>query len=177
VRARPLAPTLALLAALALAGCAARTSKAHHDEPALAEVAAIHGGAGPWVVAGYRMARYALARLGLPKQSFDLEVTHKSPRQVQYSCIADGASAATGASLGKLNLSLVEVPAAELVTIYRRRSTGAEVRLRPTRAFAARFTNVPRPELGKAGRAVLALSDGEIFEEVPVEPMPSSSPQ
>ena len=76
------------------------------DDTALGAVAAVHGGTGPWVVAGYRMGQFALARLGLPRGSFDLEVRHFAPHEVQYSCIVDGAAAATGASLGKLNLAL-----------------------------------------------------------------------
>lgn len=132
----------------------------------LAEVARVHGGAGPWAVAGYRMGRHALGRLGLTPQSFDLEVIHHSPRAVQYSCIADGAAAATGASLGKLNLSLVDADEASVATTYRRRSTGASITLRPTAAFRARFTDVPREELPAAGRAVMELPEAEIFEEV-----------
>lgn len=132
----------------------------------LAAVAVIHGGAGPWAVAGYRMGQHALARLGLAPGSLELEVVHATPREVQYACIADGAAAATGASLGKLNLSLREVPAAETHTVYRHRTTGQVVALRLTAAFVARFLDVPRPELAAAGRAVLALEDAEIFEEV-----------
>lgn len=132
----------------------------------LAAVAAIHGGAGPWAVAGYRMGQHALARLGLAPGSLELEVVHATPREVQYACIADGAAAATGASVGKLNLALREVPAAETQTVYRHRTTGQVVALRLTAAFVARFLDVPRPELAAAGRAVLALEDAEIFEEV-----------
>src|SRR5262245_60753257 len=65
----------------------------------LAEVARIHGGSGPWAVAGFRMGRHALKKLGLEKHSFDLEVVHHSPQKVQFSCMADGAAAATGASI------------------------------------------------------------------------------
>jgi formylmethanofuran dehydrogenase subunit E len=132
----------------------------------LAEVARVHGAAGPWAVAGYRMGRHALERLGLPPQSFDLEVVHHSPREVQFSCIADGASAATGASMGKLNLSLVEADEARVATTYRRKSTGASLTLRPTQGFRARFRDVPRAEIPAAGRAVMELPEGEIFEEV-----------
>lgn len=132
----------------------------------LAAVAAIHGGAGPWAVAGYRMGQHALARLGLAPGSFELEVVHATPREVQYACIADGAAAATGASVGKLNLSLREVVAAETHTVYRHRVTGQVVVLRLTSAFVSRFLDVPRPELAAAGRAVLALEDAEIFEDV-----------
>src|SRR5690606_35154129 len=62
-------------------------------ERALDEVAQIHGAPGPWAVAGYRMSMHALAKLGLPRGSFDLEIVHTSPREVQLSCIADGAAA------------------------------------------------------------------------------------
>ncbi|WP_437827456.1 FmdE family protein [Sorangium sp. So ce1153] len=144
----------------------------------LRAVAAIHGGAGPWAVAGYRMGRYALAKLGLPARSFDLEVVHHSPRSVQFSCIADGAAAATGASLGKLNLSLVEASEAGIETTYRRRSTGQAVTLRPSAVFRARFRDVPRERLAEAGKEVLSLPDAEVFEEVPARvasPPPGST--
>ncbi|MEO9142649.1 MAG: FmdE family protein, partial [Polyangiaceae bacterium] len=81
------------------------------DDEALDRVIAIHGGAGPWVVAGYRMGLYA--ELGLPRGSFDLVVTHFAPQKVQYSCIADGAAAATGASMGRLNLIFADATAAD----------------------------------------------------------------
>lgn len=129
------------------------------------QVAAIHGGAGPWAVAGYRMGKYAMRKLGLERQSFDLEVTHQSPREVQYSCIADGAAAATGASLGKLNLSLAEADAAHVQTTYRRKSTGQSVTLKPTAAFAGEFRDVPRDRLMREGYRVMQLRDEEIFEE------------
>jgi formylmethanofuran dehydrogenase subunit E len=150
-------------AATGTEGAAPRTS----SEDALARVAAIHGGAGPWAVAGYRMGVYALGKLGLERQSFDLEVVHHTPREVQYSCIADGAAAATGASAGKLNLQLVDATEADVATTYKRKSTGQAVTLRPTKAFAARFRDVPRDQLAAAGQAVLALPDADVFEELP----------
>lgn len=133
----------------------------------LAEVARVHGGAGPWAVLGYRMGEHARKRLGLPRHSFDLEVIHRSPREVQYSCIADGAAAATGASLGKLNLTLEPADAAAVETVFRKRSTGETIVLRPAPAFVTRFKDVPRPELGAKGREVMTLSDAELFEDVP----------
>jgi formylmethanofuran dehydrogenase subunit E len=113
------------------------------------------------------MGRHALARLGLPAQSFDLEVTHHTPAMVQYSCIADGAAASTGASVGKLNLKLVDAPEAEVMTTYLRKSTGQSVTLRPTAAFKARFAGLPRESLKDAGRVVMSLPDAEVFEEAP----------
>jgi formylmethanofuran dehydrogenase subunit E len=112
------------------------------------------------------MGRYALGKLGLPAQSFDLEVTHHTPEKVQYSCIADGAAAATGASPGKLNLKLVDATDAGVMTTYVKKSTGQAVTLRPTAAFATRFGDLPRERLADAGREVMALPDAEVFEEV-----------
>ena len=142
------------------------------SDDALTRVTTIHGGAGPWVVAGYRMGEYALAKLGLQRQSFDLEVVHHTPQEVQFSCIADGAAAATGASAGKLNLHLVDATEADVATTYRRKSTGQAITLRPSRAFTARFRDVPRDQLAAAGRTVLALPDAEVFEELPASPAP-----
>jgi formylmethanofuran dehydrogenase subunit E len=180
----------AVIRALVLAGCAARApagsvttparsasaaapavpdaanSTRDSDSAALASIAAIHGGAGPWVVAGYRMGLYAIAKFGLTKGSRDLEVVHYTPREVQFSCMADGAAAATGASLGRLNLSLVDAPVEQTRTTYRQPSTGRSLTLRTTAGFAQRYLNVARPQLRAAGAEVLDLPDAEIFEEV-----------
>lgn len=133
----------------------------------LAEVARIHGGAGPWAVAGYRMGEHALAELGLARGSFDLQITHFTPKEVQYACIADGAAAATGASMGKLNLEVADASEAETRTTYRNKATGKSITLRVAPAFAARFEDVPRPHLAEAGRQAMQLPDAEVFETVP----------
>lgn len=167
---------LVLALGLALAGCAKPSQEPAHPHhghahghtgggDGLAKVAAIHGGHGPWAVLGYRMGKRALTVLGLPEQSFDLEVVHKSPRLVQYTCIADGAAAATGASVGKLNLTLTEADAAHVETTYRNKKTGASVTLRPTATFVDRFKDVPRENLADAGKTVMGLPDAELFEE------------
>jgi formylmethanofuran dehydrogenase subunit E len=111
------------------------------------------------------MGRHALAKLGLGSGSFDLEVTHHTPREVKYSCIADGAAAATGASAGKLNLRLVDSSAADVETTYRKKSTGQTITLRPTAEFRARYADAPRERARELGRQVLRLADGEVFEE------------
>ncbi len=154
--------------ALVLLSACASTAAPPRDarDQGLHAVAAVHGGAGPWAVAGYRMGEYALHQLGLPRGSFDLDVTHASPAEVQYSCIADGAAAATGASLGKLNLHWHEAAEAGTRTTYLRKSTGRSVTLVVTPAFATRYADVPRPQLKAAGEEVMRLPDAEIFEVV-----------
>lgn len=141
-------------------------AKAPVTDPALAAVAAIHGEAGPWAVAGYRMGLFALKTLGLPAQSHELKVVHRSPRSPQYACVADGAQAATGASVGKLNLSLEEAPVERLQTTFMNARTGAVVTLRPAKPFLARFTNTLREKALENAKAVLALPDAEVFEVV-----------
>jgi len=147
------------------------TSNAALDpiEKKLDEVAAIHGAPGPWAVAGYRMSEYALAKLGLPRGSFDLEVVHWTPKEVRYSCIADGAAAHSGASLGKLNLSLVEATADNVLTIYRDKKNGKSIALRPTASFRERYADTPREKARELGREVLGLPAEQVFEEIPVK--------
>jgi formylmethanofuran dehydrogenase subunit E len=130
---------------------------------ALARVAEVHGMAGPFAVAGYRMGARALSELGLQQGSFDLEVRHESPAEVQWSCIADGAQAATGASPGKLNLQLRPVAREAMRTVFRRKSTGKTLITRLKPAFVRRFLDLPREQLGAAGATVAALPDDDIF--------------
>ncbi|MCY1043079.1 FmdE family protein [Corallococcus sp. bb12-1] len=153
--------------ALGCAGSRPAASPPPAELGALERVALVHGGAGPWAVAGYRMGDFALRQLDLPRGSFKLEVVHHSPALVQYTCVADGAAAATGASLGKLNLSLVTTPTPEAVaTTFRNRTTGQSLTLRPSASFVQRFKDVPREKLGEAGREVLTLSDADVFEAI-----------
>jgi formylmethanofuran dehydrogenase subunit E len=153
-----------MLVVLALGAC--DRSKPDPLDVDLDRVAAVHGAPGPWAVAGYRMGQYALGKLGLERGSFDLEVTHKSPHEVMFSCIADGAAAATGASAGKLNLSLVDATESDVATTYRQKSTGRTVTVRPTVSFRTRFLNTPREQARMLGREVLTLPADQVFEEI-----------
>ena len=144
----------------------AEASSGDPTEKALDQVAVIHGAAGPWAVAGYRMGEHALGKLGLARGSFDLEVSHHTPKAVKYSCIADGAAAATGASAGKLNLVLVEADEAHVETTYRRKSTGQSITLRPAASFGARFADFPREQARALGKQVMQLPASDVFEEV-----------
>ena len=163
----PRTRVLAALVLIAVSGCAGAQHAPSADSEALSRVAAVHGGAGPWVVAGYRMGVYALQKLGLSAGSFALEVVHYSPAQVQYACVADGAAAATGASLGKLNLARVDTASPDgTSTTFRHRSTGQTVTLKPAASFTKRYLNVPRERLAEAGREVLTLPAAEVFEVV-----------
>jgi formylmethanofuran dehydrogenase subunit E len=135
---------------------------------ALARVAEIHGAAGPFAVAGYRIGERALRELGAARGSFDLEVKHETPPQVQWSCIADGLQAATGTSAGKLNLRVVEVSADASRTVVRNRRTGRALRFELTPGFLNRFLDLPREKGQHAGQEVLGLRDQDIFQVTPL---------
>lgn len=148
-------------------GAAPTTSAADPNEAALAKVTAIHGAPGPWAVLGYRMGQRALGTLGLAPGSFDLDVVHHTPNKVQYSCIADGVSASTGVSAGKLNLKLAEASEDAVFTEYINKKTGAHLALRPTAAFRARYAGADRAKAHEYGLQVLEAADDDLFEPVP----------
>lgn len=129
----------------------------------LAETRRVHGGQGPWAVAGYRMGAHAMASLGIPRGHMGLRVHHHSPSEVQYSCITDGLQAATGASLGKHTLDWTEVP---LESLRSEVGTSAGDRLvyTLTPSFIERYSNVPFDQLDARGAEVAALDDEAIFE-------------
>ncbi len=157
---------LALLLTL-LALTAHAQPKPADVESQLDQVAAVHGGAGPFAVAGYRMAQHALKALALQPGSFDLDVEHHSPKAVQFSCIADGAQAATKVSVGKLSLHWVEATEAATQTVYLKRSTGQKIVLKPAASFIKAFSNLPHEKSRENGRKILVLPDAQIFEVVP----------
>lgn len=136
------------------------------DEARLDAIAAVHGAAAPWAVAGYRMGQHALSLLKLPSHSHQLQVTHRAPRAAQFACVIDGAQVATGASVGKLNLSLETAPLEVMETIFTNSTTGETVTLRPAKAFIIRFTNSPRERARENGKVVLSLPMAEVFEVV-----------
>lgn len=153
----------ALLIAVALLAVPGRADEV---EAKLDAVAAIHGEAGAWAVAGYRMGEYALKTLGLKRGDFALSVEHSSPHQVRYACIADGAQAATGASAGRLQLTILDAPVEKLQTVCRNKTTGQSLTLRPTAAFTKRFFDIPREKAREAGKQAMTLPETEVFEVV-----------
>lgn len=139
------------------------TSSAKDRDAALAKVAAIHGTAGPFAVIGYRIGQRALGLLATPYGSFDLDVVHRTPLEVQYSCVADGVQAATGVSVGKLNLHVEQSTVAQMETIVRNKATGQEIVFRVTPEAVSRFLNLPHARLETAGREVMNLADDQLF--------------
>ncbi len=171
--------SLCVLAALTLLGAENPPTPGPEVAECLARVRAIHGGTGPWAVVGYRMGERALRELKLPRQSFAISVVHRSPAEVQYSCVADGLQASTGASAGKLNLRLEEAPADRLRTTILDRKSGRTLTFTVKPGLARSILDVPSDRLEREGERVARLPDGEIFDlvETKVEtPARPSSP-
>jgi formylmethanofuran dehydrogenase subunit E len=148
-----------ILAVVAQAPAAPSSAEAE----CLSRVKEIHGAAGAWAVAGYRMGDRALKDLGLPRHSFSLLVVHKAPAQVQYSCIADGLQAATGTSPGKLNLQVEEVPIEQLSTIVEDRKTGRRLTFMLRPEFIRSIKDLPHGRAMMEGKRIASLPDDEIF--------------
>lgn len=136
---------------------------AHDDgvEPPVARLMVIHGSVEPCAMAGYRMGDAALRALALPRNSMDLEVVHHSPRQLQWTCIADGLMAATGATPGKLNLKLET--AAGTYSIVRNRKSGKQLTFTLIPAFEKEFLNLPAHRRTAAGLKVMGAPESTIF--------------
>jgi formylmethanofuran dehydrogenase subunit E len=129
----------------------------------LARVAEFHGAAGVFAVVGYRIGVRALNELQEQRGSFSLDVTHHTPFQVQWSCIADGVQAATGVSAGKLNLRLVETTPDKLETIMKDKRSGKVLSFRLRPEFLSKYLDTPDDRQAAAARDVLKLPDSAIF--------------
>jgi formylmethanofuran dehydrogenase subunit E len=142
---------------------AAATASAHDEyEHSVSRTMAIHGIPAPFAVAGYLMGEHALTALGLERFSPEVEVTHHSPATPLWTSVADGLQAATGASLGKLNLKHA-IEAKETYAVIRNRKTGRQVRLALDSAFVAKYAGLTPDKLFQAGLDVAELKPAGVF--------------
>ena len=115
---------------------------------------------------GYRLGERPLKDLGLPRHSFSLLIVHHCPAQVQYSCIADGLQAATGASPGKLNLIVKEATVEALKTVVADRNKGRYLTFVLKPEFMESIRDLPSDRLADEGRRIAGLPDDMIFTVV-----------
>jgi hypothetical protein len=114
----------------------------------------------------------ALRKLEPERGRFDLLVVHESPAKVQWSCVADGLQAATGTSVGKLNLRWMETSDDRVQSRIGTRDGSKALIGKLAPGFLERFKDVPREKLLEAGKEVATLPEAEIFtlEPAPAEP-------
>lgn len=100
------------------------------DPQWLAFAAQFHGHLGPWATAGTRLGMAGLREVG-GEGYFDVEVECQGPFvRPPKSCFLDGLQVATGATLGKRNLSWKH--SGEIVVYIKNTRTGRQTEVRPT---------------------------------------------
>lgn len=119
------------------------------------------------------MGEAALHELGKTRGSFDLDVTHRTPLKVQYSCVADGWQAATGVSAGKLNLHIIEAPVTQFETVVKDRKSGMQLVFRIRPEFLKRYLDLPYDQQAAAAREVAAMPAEKIFT---IQPAAAQNP-
>jgi formylmethanofuran dehydrogenase subunit E len=130
----------------------------------LAALKAFHGHLGPYVLAGMRVGRYALRRLGA-EAHFGIEADVECAGQPPVSCFLDGVQFSTGCTLGKMN---IRHHVADGVTATFRNCRTGEVlalRLRPE-AIARAIVEMDRRG-DEAGAALIeGMDDEDLMEEI-----------
>ncbi len=123
-----------------------------------------HGHLGPYVLAGVRLGRHAIAKLAAERH-FGVEAEVYCPDAPPPSCFMDGIQWSTGCTLGKRNIRhhLADVVEVRLTN----RHTGRSLRLR-LRAQAIHCAIEVMKEHGDevAAAALDALADEELLEEI-----------
>ena len=144
-------------------GTATVPAMAHDDDgdAILDRTAAIHGRTNPLAVAGYRMGEAALRDLKLTRGHAALDVTHYAPATTQFSCLIDGLQAATGASMGNLNLRLVS--SAATYSVIRNRKTGREMKLELMPEFVRATLETAAKDMLGAAEKVSRMPEAKIF--------------
>jgi len=125
-----------------------------------------HGVPGPWALTGYRIGEDALARLGLTRvQAFELNVLHRAVPNVRYTCMVDGVAAATGASLGKMNLPLESVSSEQdMQTIITHKKTGRRLVYTLRAAFRDKIRPVDYGDFPKNAKWLETVPVKDMFE-------------
>jgi formylmethanofuran dehydrogenase subunit E len=140
-------------------------------ERCLEAVRQYHGSVGPWAVLGYRMGQRALSELAETRHAHHLHIAVHCPKKPGYACLADGLQAATGASLGKLNLELHQAEPDALHVVITNRKTGRILVFTPRDELVQAIQNLTKERLEAEGRRVAELPDRHLFlwREQPVE--------
>lgn len=125
---------------------------------------AIHGRINPWAVAGFIMGERALIELRLPYGSTDFLAVQHGPIQLPYTGMIDGLQAATGATIGKLNLKMKDAPEDELRCEFFHLSTGEGIAYRLNDDMLARLMAVEGHDAESLAVRMMTMSAEELFD-------------
>lgn len=98
----------------------------------LSFAAYFHGHLGPWLVLGYKVGIYAKEKLKA-SSPFDLKCVAYLPKMKPYTCSLDGIQVASGCTLGKLNVELVDSDESSIKFVFTnlRSNESLELKLKP----------------------------------------------
>jgi len=134
------------------------------DRDDVAILKAFHGHLGPYVFAGLRMGRYAVARLQA-NPHFGIEADVYCDGKPPVSCLLDGIQFSTGCTLGKMNIR--HHPAEHVLARFKNRDTGDVLCLRLKPEAMHRAVDEMKRKNDEAGAALIdAMADEELLEEV-----------
>ena len=128
---------------------------------------AFHGHLGPWVFAGMRMGRYAIARLNA-NPHFGIQAHAWCPAATPVSCLLDGIQSSTGCTLGKQNIH--HHIANRVRASFTNCDTGQSIALRLRPEAMDRAIEEMHAKNDEAGAALIqAMTDEELLEEIPAQ--------
>lgn len=137
---------------------------------------AIHGKIDPWAVAGFLMGERALIELDLPYGSDDFLAVEHGPKKLPYTAMLDGLQAATGATVGKLNLKMTEAPSEELHCEFFKLSTGKGVTYRLNEDILAKLMAVEGHDAESLAVHMMTMSAEELFDRPAGPDTPTPAP-
>ncbi len=133
----------------------------------LQTIRAFHGRIDPGAVAGYRIGRRALAELGLAAGAEELVAVQRAARLPQLTAMLDGIQAATGATMGRLNLRLEESDAKHVETVFANRATGRSVAFHLLPECLEIVRAPGGTEVEERALKLATMTDDELFEISP----------
>ncbi len=140
----------------------------------LRSIRGVHGELTPGAVLGYRAGAAALAELGLDRGTEALRVVHACPPSVSLASVVDGIQAATGATLGRLNLELSPVSrAGDTRTTFVDRSSGQSLDVRFPLEVIDEIQSASEPfDVESLALRLATMPDEMLFTMRPVETSP-----
>lgn|GEM_PF-738921 len=124
---------------------------------------AIHGDINPWAVAGYLMGERALSEHQMAFGSDRLLALHHCPQKLPYTAVLDGIQAATGATVGKLNLRLIPASESELRCEFIDMESGRKLTYQFQPAMFDQMVDAKDGEARALALQMMTLPESDIF--------------
>ena len=131
---------------------------------------AIHGDINPWAVAGYLMGERALTELEMAFGSDRLLALHHCPQKLPFTAMLDGIQAATGATVGKLNLRLIPASESDMRCEFIDMDSGDKLTYRLTPAMFQQMLAVEDGDARALALQMMTLPEADIFISATTRP-------